>query len=356
MIRLFIALLILSALPHASFSQSSVAKYGNDFLTTGGGARALGMGSAQVAQVNDVTSAYWNVAGLSEVKEIQLIYMHSERFNGIVGYDYGAAAFPLKSGKGVFAISFFRQGVDNIANTLNAWDRERDQPKENAESYITRFSAADAALFFSYALEQSERLSVGATAKIIRQKLGPFAEAWGYSLDFGAKYKLPFADVGVVIQDATTMQKMWKVDEQAFGDYEAQFDSLGATLPSGSNEFVLPSLKAGISKEFNYKDFSFITLFDLDLLFENRRAYYINIGRVSIEPHIGGEIRYQDLLSFRAGITDFVTDPVSGFTVSPTLGMGLKLSSFVLDYGFSSFAGVNSDLGFTHRISLRFDL
>jgi len=76
---------------------------------------------------------------------------------------------------------------------------------------------------------------------------------------------------------------------------------------------------------------------------------------MSIEPHVGGEVSYKDVIALRAGVTDFITDPVSGFSVSPTLGMGLKVTSFVLDYGFASFTGASSDLGFTHRISLRYD-
>jgi hypothetical protein len=247
--------------------------------------------------------------------------------------------------------------VDNIANTLNAWDRERDQPKQDVETYITRFSAADMALFFSYATQKTEKLSYGASAKIIRQKLGPFAEAWGYSLDIGAKYKTDFANFGVTVHDVTTMQKMWDVSESEFGDYEAQFDSLGASLPTGQNEFVLPSVKMGVSKLFPINtDFLVSAAADVDLLFENRQAYYINVGSMSIEPHLGSEISYKEMIAFRAGVTNFITDPVSGFSVSPTLGLGLKLSSFVLDYGFTSFAGASSDLGFTHRISLRFDI
>lgn len=354
--RFLSALLLVGLFPLLSSAQSAQATYGNDFLSTGSGARALGMGSAHVGLVNDVTAAFWNVAGLAEVQAPQLMYMHSERFSGIVGYDYGAGALPLKSGKGVISVSFFRQGVDNIANTLNAWDRERDQPKGNAEDYITRFSAADMAIFFSFAKQRTERLSVGASAKIIHHKLGPFAQAWGYSLDVGAKFKTDFAKIGVAVHDITTMQKMWDVDQSAFGDYEAQFDSLGATLPTGQNEYVLPSVKIGASKLFPIgDDFTVSAATDVDLLFENRRAYYLNVGRMSIEPHVGGEVSYKELIAFRAGVTDFITDPVSGFMVSPTLGMGLKLSSFVLDYGFASFAGASSDLGFTHRISLRFD-
>ncbi|MEX0845879.1 MAG: PorV/PorQ family protein [Balneolaceae bacterium] len=356
MIRSFLALLLFTSIPLFTVAQSAQAKYGNDFLSTGSGARALGMGNAHVALTNDVTSAYWNVAGLSEIQNPQIIYMHSERFGGIVGYDYGAAALPLKTQDGVISISFFRQGVDNIANTLNAWDREREQPKQDAEAYITRFSAADMAVFFSYATQKTEELSYGASAKIIHQKLGPFAQAWGYSLDVGAKYKTDFANFGATVHDLTTMQKMWDVDESAFGDYEAQFDSLGATLPTGQNEYVLPSLKLGASKLIPIgEDFLVTTALDADFLFENRQAYYINLGRMSIEPHLGSEVSYKDVIALRAGVTDFITDPVSGFSVSPTLGMGLKLSSFVLDYGFASFAGASSDLGFTHRISLRFD-
>ncbi|WP_020404209.1 PorV/PorQ family protein [Gracilimonas tropica] len=356
MIRFSLALTIFILIPMLSLAQSAQAKYGNDFLSTGSGARALGMGGAHVALTNDVTAAYWNVAGLTELQSPQIMYMHSERFSGIVGYDYGAAAMPLKDDKGAVAISFFRQGVDNIANTLNAWDRERDQPKGNVEDYITRFSAADMAVFFSYATQRTERLSYGASAKIIHHKLGPFAQAWGYSLDVGAKYKTDFANFGVSVRDLTTMQKMWDVDEAAFGDYEAQFDSLGATLPTGQNEYVLPSLKVGASKLFPVgEDFLVTAAADFDLLFENRQAYYINVGRMSVEPHIGGEVSYKQVIALRAGLTDFITDPVSGFSVSPTLGMGLNISSFVLDYGFASFAGASSDLGFTHRISLRFD-
>lgn len=353
--RLIFALLFLFCIPVFCVAQSAQAKYGNDFLTAGSGARALGMGSTHAALTNDVTSAYWNVAGLAHVETPQLMYMHSERFSGIVGYDYGAGALPLKGSKGVISISFFRQGVDNIANTLNAWDKERDQPRENAEAYITKFSAADMALFVSFATKKSDRLSYGATAKIVHQKLGPFAHAWGYSLDIGTQLKTGFADFGLSIRDVSTMQKMWEIDESAFGDYEAQFDSLGATLPTGQNEYVLPSVNFGASRMFTVNDFDIIAAADIDFIFENRRSYYMNVGGMSLEPHIGGEISYKDRISFRAGLTDFITDPEAGFTVSPTLGMGLSFSSFNLDYGFTSFSGVTSDLGFTHRISLRFD-
>lgn len=345
------ALLFLLVLSFQTSAQSSLAKYGNDFLSTGAGARALGMGSAHSALTSDVTAGYWNVAGLSMVNEPQAIYMHSERFDGIVGYDYGAFAIPLQSRNAVFSVSFFRQGVDNIANTLNAWDADRNQPRENPEDYITRFSAADLALFFSFAKQSDERFSYGITAKIINQRLGPFAKAWGYSLDVGAQLKTDIVDLGFAIRDATTMQKMWTVDEDEFAGFQEVFDD---SIPSGQNEYVLPSIKLGVSKIFTFNDFDLITAIDTDLLFENRQTYYISSGKMSIEPHVGAELTYKNVISFRTGITDFISDPEGGFSVSPTLGLGVQLLKFNLDYGFASFAGTSSNLGYTHRISLQY--
>lgn len=354
--RILLALFILSLSSGFATAQSTVAKYGNDFLSTGAGARALGMGSAHSALSSDVTSGYWNVAGLASIQSPELIYMHSERFGGIVGYDYGAAAMPLSSGKGVIGVSFFRQGVDNIANTLNAWDKDRGPnggPKEDPETYITKFSAADMAFFISYAKQHSDQLSYGASAKIINQRLGPFANAWGYSLDVGVQYKTDFADLGASIQDVTTMQKMWTVNEEEFEGFEEAF---GDSVPTGQNEFVLPSVRLGASKAFSVSDFDFVTALDLNLLFENRQAYYLNISRMSIEPHLGAEATYKNRIALRAGLTDFIDDPEAGFTVSPTLGLGFRVSTFYIDYGFASFAGTSGNLGYTHRISLKFNL
>lgn len=353
--RFVTALLVLFGVSTSIHAQSALSKYGNDFLSVGAGARALGMGGAQTALVNDVTSGYWNVAGLASLERPEFIYMHSERFGGIVGYDYGAAAFPLKTQDGVFGISFFRQGVDNIANTLNAWDAERGEnggPKEDAESYITRFSAADVAILLSYAKNYNERISIGGSAKIINQRLGPFANAWGYSLDVGVLMKTDFMDLGASIQDVTTMQKMWTVNEEEFEGFEEVF---GDSIPTGQNEYVLPSVRLGAAKQFSVSDFDFAAALDFNLLFENRKAYYLNVGRMSIEPHVGVETTYKNRMSVRAGLTDFIDDPVSGFSVSPTLGLGLKVSDFYLDYGFASFAGASSTLGYTHRISLKFE-
>lgn len=325
--------------------------HGNDFMSVGSGARALGMGGAHVAFSGDVTAAYWNPAGLVHVNGLEISYMHSERFNGIVGYDYGAVAFQVPNSEGRLAISFFRQGVDNIKNTLNAWDRERNRPRENAQDYITEFSAADLAFLISYANRFNDDLSWGATVKVLHSRLGPFANAWGYSLDVGAMYTAGDYQFGVNLMDITTMMKFWTVDASRLTALEEDFDD---EIPVGQNEIILPTVKLGVSRLFDFGDFTLIGAVDADFRFENRRTYYINMGSMSIEPHVGVEAGYQDTIFLRAGFTDFSTDRSSRIHTSPTLGAGFKLGAFDLDYGFSSFAGASSDLGFTHRISLKF--
>ncbi len=355
---LLATLLLFIALP--AYSQGfEQAKYGGDFLSVGGGARPLGMGSAYTSVTNDVLSGYWNPAGLSGIEDWQFAYMHSERFAGVVGYDYGAVAIPISGSDGVAAVSFFRQGVDGIKNTLHAWDPEQNRPRSDPESYMREFSTADMAFFLSYANRFSSEWHWGVSAKVLNSRLGPFADAWGYSIDAGVQMRGERYQFGVNVMNLTTLMKFWSVDHSELEALESFINPETGepeTLPEGTNEYVRPSIKIGGSRIFKFGDYLLTTAFDTDILFEGRRTYYINLGDVSFQPHLGAELGYKDVVFVRAGITDVHIDDENDVFVSPTLGSGLKIGAFSVDYGFSSFAGIASDLGFTHRISLQLTL
>src|SRR5689334_12159639 len=113
---------ILLSLLAIQFAAAQTRKYSNEFLSIGVVGRALSMGNAQVASVNDVTSGYWNPAGLTLMKgDIQIAAMHSEYFAGLSKYDYAAVATQIDSNRAL-CFSFIRLGTDDIPNTLDLID------------------------------------------------------------------------------------------------------------------------------------------------------------------------------------------------------------------------------------------
>ncbi len=347
---LFAFLIAAGAAPRAG--AQTVVKYGADFLAGGVGGRALGMGGAHVGLAQDVSAGYWNPAGLSQLAYPEGAYMHAERFAGVVSFDYGSLAFPINS-RSTFGLSFFRSGVNDIKNTLDAWDPERDQPKPNPESHFKTFSAADMAFFASYARALGDNLSVGATGKIIRRTIGDFADAWGYSFDLGVRYRTGRFVFGANLQDVTRMYQSWSVNREALQNIE---DVFGEEMPQGGVEVVLPVARLGSGVVVPVGAGEFVLGLDVDVAFDGQQAYAFNAGDLSFHPRVGTEFSYKGVVALRAGLSNFMTSERYGFDVTPTIGAGLQIQQFAIDYGFGDFAGLASDLGYSHRISARLTL
>ncbi len=342
-----------------------IAKYGADFLAGGVGARALAMGGAHVALTGGADAAYWNPAGLGLAEYPQVAYMHAERFAGIVSFDYAGAAYPVDAVSTV-GLSFFRSGVNDIKNTLNAWDGERNQPRANPESYIRSFSAADMAFFLSYARDFGRGLSAGATGKIIRRTIGDFADAWGYSFDVGAQWRGRRFVFGANLQDASTMLQSWSVNASAF-DLEGESPATGQRqtfeevfaqeLPRGETYLVLPVLRLGSGARLRAGTTGTLSVgLDVDVAFDGQKAAVINAGELSFHPRAGMEFSFRDIVALRAGVNRLTSGSAYGWSVVPSAGAGLRLSSLAIDYGFGDFGGLTSELGYSHRVSVHFSL
>ncbi len=338
-----------TCLSPSSADAQTVAKYGADFLAGGVDARALGMGGATVALSSDVNSGYWNVAGLSGITYPEIAYMHSERFAGVVSFDYAGVAIPVNK-RSTVGLSFFRSGVNDIKNTLDAWDADRDQPKPNPESYFESFSAADMAFFIGYSRMIQDNLSGGVTAKIIRRTIGDFASAWGYSFDIGVQYVSGRYRFGLNLQDASTMLQSWSVNQSSLSNIQEVF---GDELPEGGTELVLPVARFGSGAIFPFGENALTVGFDVDLAFDGQKSQAINLGEVSFHPRIGAEYSIKNVVAFRAGLNRVAYSSDNGLDLTPSVGTGLTLRQVSLDYGFGDFAGLVSELGFSHRISLR---
>ena len=158
----------------AQEDETVAPKYSNEFLQIGVGAKALGLGNALVGSVNDVTSAYWNPAGLTHVENnLEVGLMHSEYFAGIAKYDYLGLAHSIDE-KSTIGFAAIRFGVDDIPNTTQLIDNEGNIDYDR----ITLFTAADYAFLFSYARKTKiEGLSIGGTVKIVHRRAGDFARS-----------------------------------------------------------------------------------------------------------------------------------------------------------------------------------
>src|SRR4030042_3603450 len=91
-----LAIIIITMMPAVSFSQgfskagTSVAQ----FLKIGVGARAVGMGEACAGIANDVSTLYWNPAGITNISSISVGVSHSQWFAGI-SHDYAGMIIPM---------------------------------------------------------------------------------------------------------------------------------------------------------------------------------------------------------------------------------------------------------------------
>ncbi len=354
-------LLLLWSIPVAA---QQLAKYGADFLAGGVGGRALGMGGAYVALATDVDAVYWNAAGLAALAYPEGSYMHAERFAGIVSFDYAAFAWPL-SARSTLGVALFRSGVNDIKNTLNAWDPVRDRPRPNAEAFIETFSAVDYAFFFSYARLLSKNWAWGLSAKVVYRAIGDFAEAWGYSVDAAVRYRIGRFGLGLNVQDLSTMLQSWSINPDAFaletinpqtGQPYTFAEAFGQDLPKGGTYLVLPVLRLGSVYEQPLGMHRLMLAADVDVAFDGQQTYAFNIGEVSFHPRLGAEFAFRDVVALRAGINRMTYSKRFGLELTPTVGAGVHLRQLRVDYSFGDFAGLASDLGFAHRLSVRFVL
>ncbi len=349
--RHFLILLILSTFGLAGYAQS---KYSNEFLSLGLGARGLAMSNTMCALTDDVTSAYWNPAGLTRMdKRYQLALMHAEYFAGIAKYDYGGLAYKIDTNQSV-AFSYIRFGVDNIMNTTQLIDEQGNVDYDR----ITYFSAADNAflLSYAYAFPQVPGLSVGANAKIVHRKIGQFAKSWGFGIDFGLMYNRKGWQAGLMLRDGTSTFNAWRYS--LTDDVIAVFEETGNEIPENGLEVTVPALLLGGGKTVHFgKGFHGTFALGLDCTFDGKRNSLIKSNVMSIDPHFGMEFDYKKIVALRMGIGNFQQEPDFDGKMKTTLqinfGVGVNIKNVVaIDYAFTDLGNL-SIAQYSHVVSLR---
>lgn len=336
-------------------AQTIAPKYSNEFLAIGVGARALAMANAQAAHVTDATAGYWNPAGLLALKhDYSLSLMHAEYFAGIAKYDYAGFATRIDSSS-VLAVSAIRFGVDDIPDTRFLFDANGNINYDN----IRFFSAADYAFLLSYARETSwlPGLSLGGNAKVVHRSVGQFANAWGFGLDAGAQYHRGQWGIGLMLRDITTTFNAWTYNSEMFREVYTQ---TGNEIPESSLEITLPRAILGFSRQFMFSErLSALLALDLVTTFDGKRNVLLKSNRASVDPQMGFELGYQQLVYLRGGLgqvqqeTDF--DGSHYTTFRPTAGLGVRLHKVVIDYALTD-VGNQASAPYSHVFSLKVNL
>lgn len=351
--RHYISLFLVSA--GLLFSQQGIGqKFVNEFLNIGVGARAHGMFGSVTANESDVTSAFWNPAGLTGLDhQLELSAMHANWFGGISSYDYIAIGKKLKN-RSSAAFTIIRMGTDNIPNTLNLIGPDGNVDYDRIES----FSAADYAFLLSYArsLDAENKLSLGGNLKVIHRSIGSFGSAWGFGADLGLKYQLPKWTFGLMAKDITTTFNAWSFN--LTDDEKETFNETGNDIPVSSNEVTLPRLILGIAYGTSItSNFSLLVETDINMSTYGTEAGIVSSNRFSIDPTLGVEIGYADQAFLRFGLGNIQKRVnIENFEdrnveIQPNIGLGLKLGRLKVDYALTNL-GDATDALVSHIFSL----
>ena len=338
-----------------SYGQNlNTPKYSNEFLNIGVGARALGMSNAVITSTEDVMSGYWNPAGLTNIdQDLQIGLMHAEYFAGIAKYDFGSIAKNIDE-KSAVSFSFLRFGVDNIPNTTELIDAQGNINYDR----ISYFTAADMAFIMSYGRKLNDQFSIGGSAKIINRKAGDFANAWGFGIDFSAKYQYKSWKFAVMGKDITSTFNVWNY--HLSDEMINTFIETDNELPQNGIELTMPRIILGGSRLTSFKnDIRLLTELNFDFTTDGNRNVLISGNPISIDPHMGFELNIKDLVFIRSGIGNIqkYTDNTnkSIYTLQPNIGLGLKIKGVTIEYALTDIGDASVAL-YSNIFSLKFDL
>ena len=174
--KLKIALLMMFALWDAAlFAQNKPYRVGTtaaNFLEMGIGSAANAMGEAQVAAVRDLSSVYWNVAGLAYMERNELQFSYQPWVADIyVGFIGGGVVVPRLGtlAFGVTTMNYGRTGVTTL---------------EMQEGTGETYAAAEYAATVSYSRKLAQWFAFGASGKLVSSNIWHM-KASAAALDLG---------------------------------------------------------------------------------------------------------------------------------------------------------------------------
>lgn len=277
-----------------------------NFLFLDADARPVALGGAYAAVADDANSMLYNPAGLAFLDSHQAKLMHAEHFQGVT-QEYAAVAVkePVER--------FKNSGVGLMLNTVGYGDINRTTLSNPRGDALGSFGIRDWALAAGFGAKTGlEWLGLGAAVKYLREDIDSVS-AQAVAVDLGIR-----ADLNSLLG-----QRIF------FG---LALQNLGPKIKFQSGSEDLPAnLKAGLAYRFLK---SGILALDVNQPRKGNRTVHAGVEYVA-RKSVAVRVGYNGRNEAGAGIT---------------VGGGLVLHSFGLDYAFVPFG----DLGSAHRFSLSF--
>ncbi len=337
--------------PTVAYSQAAIASTdftkvglsGGQFLKIGVGARATGMAGAQVAAANDVSSIFWNPAGLTSLKGYAADVSQTLWFAGIT-HSFAAAVIPAGENYR-FAASFTNFSSGDIKVT------RLDRPDGTSGVY----QVSDVAIGLTFAGQLTKQFSFGVTGRYVSMGFVNM-NAGAFVIDVGTRYETDFEGivVGFSMNSLGTQTEYSGSDVSRSRDPVSGVQALPIEMRMLTSPFDMPlSFRLGLST-----DLCKGPLFDVEVdasgVVQHSLVTAIDFETFSDVPEqvaMGAEYTWKELVSVRAGYR-IGTDQ---FGLSGGVGLRYVSEDFSgrIDYSVSP----TTDIGLINRvsISMRFD-
>ncbi|MCE5305595.1 MAG: PorV/PorQ family protein [Chloroherpetonaceae bacterium] len=302
---------------------------GSQFLKIPIGARGTGM-TAYSSLANDLSSVYWNPAGLAYQRGLAAEFSYLQWFAGYT-HNYAAVSYGLGNDYTIAAhLISLSSGDIQVATTANP------------EGLSAKYQNSDIAAGLSFSGFLTEQFSFGISAKYITNTIYNVS-ASGIAFDIGTLYDTRFLGIkiGFSIHNLGTETSF---SGQSLRDVKKLYSAMDANpmeVEYIANGYSYPLIfRAGLSSNVWKQDKHSITAaFD-----------FTTFSDVPEEYALGAEYTYSDIVSLRAGYL-FGQDQM-GFSA----GIGIKYDGpgFIgkFDYAISP----TFDLGLVNRFTIGLSL
>jgi len=326
--KIIIFILVITTLQ--IFAQNPVRRGSTtaNFLEIGFGSRGISMGDAVVSDVNDISSIYWNVAGLGFMEKPQIM-LYYQPWIANIDLSFVAAGLVLKN-IGTIAFAVYNSNYGEMEVTS----------MELQEGTGETFAANDYCMTLSFGRRITSWFAFGYSAKFISSKIW-HSYSKAFATDLGVIIKTPFLSptgknldglsIGMNISNYGTEMKYSGMDLLETHDPYPNENGNYKDVPVEykTNSWELPLIfRIGFSIHPIATSLQRLTL-SLDALHPNNNYEYVNLGT---------EYKY--------------TIPSFGSLYLRTGYKGLFLKKS--QYGFSFGFGILYNLMFNKAISIEY--